>query len=58
MRTPSNMFVVNLAFSDLCMMTTMGLPVIVNAFTQRYWMWGAFGKGFKINFVPQIDLKC
>ena len=37
------MFVVNLAFSDLCMMTTMGLPVIVNAFTQRYWMWGAFG---------------
>ena len=44
LRTPSNMFVVNLAFSDLCMMTTMGLPVIINAFTQRYWMWGAFGK--------------
>ena len=37
------MFVVNLAFSDLCMMTTMGLPVIINAFTQRYWMWGPFG---------------
>jgi len=43
LRTPSNMFVVNLAFSDLCMMTTMGLPVIINSFTQRYWMWGAFG---------------
>jgi len=42
LRTPSNMFVVNLAFSDLCMMTTMGLPVIINAFTQRYWMWGPF----------------
>ena len=40
LRTPSNMFVVNLAFSDLCMMTTMGVPVIINAFTQRYWMWG------------------
>ena len=44
LRTPSNLFVVNLAFSDLCMMTTMGLPVVINAFTQRYWMWGAFGK--------------
>ena len=43
LRTPSNMFVVNLAFSDLCMMTTMGLPVVINSFTQRYWMWGAFG---------------
>ena len=40
LRTPSNMFVVNLAVSDLIMMTTMGLPVIVNGFTQRYWMWG------------------
>ena len=46
LRTPSNLFVVNLAFSDLCMMTTMGLPVVINAFTQRYWMWGAFGKNY------------
>ena len=38
------MFVVNLAFSDLCMMTTQGPPVTINAFTQRYWMWGALGK--------------
>ena len=36
------MFVVNLAVSDLIMMTTMGLPVIVNGFTQRYWMWGKY----------------
>jgi len=35
--------VVNLAFSDLCMMTTQGPPVTINAFTQRYWMWGALG---------------
>jgi len=40
LRTPTNMFVVNLAASDLVMMTTMGLPVTINAFTQRYWMWG------------------
>ena len=37
------MFVVNLAFSDLVMMTTMGIPVMINAWTQRYWMWGEFG---------------
>ena len=34
------MFVVNLAISDLVMMTTQGLPVILNGFMQRYWMWG------------------
>jgi len=43
LRTPTNMFVVNLALSDLIMMTTMGLPVVINAYTQRYWMWGALG---------------
>lgn len=40
-RTPTNMFIVNLAFSDMCMMTTQGLPVAINAFVQDYWMWGA-----------------
>ena len=43
LRTPSNMFVVNLALSDLIMMTTMGPTVTVNVFMQRYWVWGAFG---------------
>merc|ERR1711973_1005806 len=43
LRTPINMFVVNLALSDCVMMSTMGLPVTINAFTQRYWMWGVFG---------------
>ena len=57
LRTPSNMFVVNLAFSDLCMMTTMGLPVIINAFTQRYWMWGPFGDlKIKLNSSDLISL--
>lgn len=37
------MFVVNLAFSDLVMMTTMGPTVTINVFMQRYWVWGAYG---------------
>ena len=37
------MFVINLALSDLIMMTTMGPTVTVNVFMQRYWAWGAFG---------------
>ncbi|XP_059081388.1 compound eye opsin BCRH2-like [Tigriopus californicus] len=43
LRTPTNMFVINLALSDLIMMTTMGPPVTINVFMQRYWAWGAFG---------------
>merc|ERR1711973_458920 len=43
LRSPTNMFVVNLALSDCIMMSPMGLPVTINAFTQRYWMWGVFG---------------
>merc|ERR1712241_1337994 len=43
LRTPSNMFVVNLALSDFCMMLTQAWPVIINAFSQRYWMWGSLG---------------
>eukprot|EP00095_Tigriopus_kingsejongensis_P007511 maker-scaffold103_size370364-snap-gene-0.19 protein:Tk07511 transcript:maker-scaffold103_size370364-snap-gene-0.19-mRNA-1 annotation:"opsin" len=41
LRTPTNMFVVNLAFSDLCMMTFMGPSVAVNAFVSDYWIYGA-----------------
>jgi len=42
LRTPTNMFVVNLALSDAIMMFCMGPPVTFNAFVQRYWMYGAF----------------
>ena len=35
LRTPSNMFVVNLALSDFCMMLTQAWPVIINAFSQE-----------------------
>jgi len=41
LRSPTNLFIVNLAFSDLCMMTTQGLPVVINAFAADHWMWGA-----------------
>ena len=36
----TNLFIVNLAFSDLCMMTTQALPVSINAFVQDVWMYG------------------
>lgn len=35
------MFIVNLAFSDLCMMTFMGPSVTVNAFISDHWIYGA-----------------
>lgn len=41
LRTPTNMFIVNLAFSDLCMMTFMGPSVTVNAFISDHWIYGA-----------------
>lgn len=56
------MFIVNLAFSDLCMMTTQGFPVVINGFASDVWMYGAtlckvyaflggiFGK--PINYAP------
>ncbi len=34
------MFVVNLAFSDMLMMVTMGVPVILNVFVSDFWMYG------------------
>lgn len=43
LRTPTNMFVINLALADLLMMTTMGPTVTINVFVQRYWLWGPFG---------------
>ena len=37
------MFVVNLALSDLIMMSSQCPMVIINACYQRYWMWGKLG---------------
>ena len=41
LRTTTNIFIVNLAFSDLCMITTQGLPCSINIFFSDYWMFGA-----------------
>lgn len=43
LRTPSNMFIVNLAFSDLCMYITQALPLFINTLYSSTWMYGALG---------------
>ena len=40
LRSPTNMLVVNLAVSDLCMMTTMGLPPVINTAIAGHWIFG------------------
>jgi len=42
-KSASNVFVINLALSDISMMLTHGFPVVINFFYDRYWMWGPFG---------------
>lgn len=43
LRTPSNLFIVNLAFSDLCMYTTQAFPLFINTLYSSTWMYGAMG---------------
>lgn len=42
LRSPANMFVVNLAFSDLCMMITQAPLFIYNSFSGGVWLFGPF----------------
>ena len=37
------MFIVNLAFSDLCMYITQSLPLFINTLYSSTWMYGALG---------------
>ncbi|XP_014212026.1 rhodopsin, long-wavelength-like [Copidosoma floridanum] len=39
LRTPSNLFVINLAFSDFCMMLTMSPPMVINCYYET-WVFG------------------
>lgn len=39
LRTPSNLLIINLAFSDFLMMFTMGPPMVVNCYNET-WVWG------------------
>nr|WCQ76412.1 long wavelength sensitive opsin 1 [Chrysochroa mniszechii] len=41
LRTPSNLMVINLAFSDFCMMFTMAPPMVINCYYQT-WVFGPF----------------
>ncbi|KAI4464210.1 opsin [Holotrichia oblita] len=41
LRTPSNLLVVNLAFSDFLMMTTMSPPMVINCYNET-WVLGPF----------------
>nr|ANN11840.1 long wavelength sensitive opsin 1 [Steraspis amplipennis]APY20667.1 long wavelength sensitive opsin 1 [Steraspis amplipennis] len=41
LRTPSNLLVINLAFSDFCMMFTMAPPMVINCYNQT-WVFGPF----------------
>ncbi|KAL9696577.1 hypothetical protein quinque_016156 [Culex quinquefasciatus] len=41
LRTPSNLLVVNLAFSDFLMMFTMGPPMVINCYHET-WVFGPF----------------
>ncbi|XP_075235962.1 rhodopsin-like [Lycorma delicatula] len=41
LRTPSNLFVVNLAFSDFCMMFTMSPTMVINCYYET-WVLGPF----------------
>ncbi|KAK9503594.1 hypothetical protein O3M35_010122 [Rhynocoris fuscipes] len=41
LRTPSNLLVVNLAFSDFCMMLTMSPPMVINCYYET-WVLGPF----------------
>ena len=39
----SNYFILNLAVSDLVMMTGQALPIFFNAWISDYWCWGVLG---------------
>ncbi|KAF5271345.1 hypothetical protein FQA39_LY08143 [Lamprigera yunnana] len=41
LRSPSNLLVVNLAFSDFFMMFTMAPPMVINCYNET-WVWGPF----------------
>jgi len=41
LRTPSNLLVVNLAFSDFCMMLCMSPAMVLNCYKET-WVWGPF----------------
>ena len=41
LRTPSNLFILNLAVSDLILIMTNGIPIAISPFFGNYWSWGS-----------------
>ena len=41
LRIPTNMFILNLAVSDVGIMLTQGPLMFINAFASDFWMWGS-----------------
>ena len=41
LRTPSNMFILNLAISDMLMLITNGVPIALSPFFGNYWSYGS-----------------
>ena len=41
LRTPTNMYIINLALADVGIMLTQGPLMFINAFTSDFWMWGS-----------------
>ena len=41
LRIPTNMFIINLAISDVGIMLTQGPLMFINAFSSDFWMWGS-----------------
>jgi len=54
LRTPANLLVVNLAFSDFFMMFTMGPPMIINCYYET-WVFGKYS--CRVNSISSWDLK-
>lgn len=46
LKTPSNMFIVNLALSDMIFSLVMGFPLLTISAFNKKWIWGNTGKRF------------
>ena len=44
LKTPSNMFIVNLALSDMIFSLVMGFPLLTISAFNKKWIWGDTGK--------------
>lgn len=55
LRTPSNYFVINLAFSDAAFSLINGFPLMSIACFQRGWMWGQIGEWNLLHMIRKSE---